>query len=95
MLDRYRAVLALTSLCLLAAAPATHHRHARHSRHPNFAPPAAGIEIYSRRALRRARIILQLKLLELHEAQLERVKRAVERGIPIDRFLNATASPHP
>ncbi len=85
MLDRYRAVLALTSLCLLAAAPA--HRHASHSRHPNLTPPAAGIEIYSRRALRRARIILQLKLLELHQLQLDRVRRAVEGQI--------TASPHP
>jgi hypothetical protein len=95
MLDRYRAVLALTSLCLLAAAPAAHHRHARHSRYPNLTPPAAGIDIYSRRALRRARTILQLKLLELREEQLERVRRAVERGVPIDRLLNATASPHP
>jgi hypothetical protein len=94
MPDRYRAVLALTSLCLLAAS-ANHHRHARHSRHPNLTPPAAGIEIYSRRALRRARIILQLKLLELREEQLDRVRRAVERGIPIDRLLNATPSPRP
>ena len=93
MLDRYRAVLALTSLCLLAAAPAAHHRRAHHSRHPNLTAPDAGIEIYSRRALRRARIILQLKLLELREEQLDRVKRAVERRIPIDRLLNA--SPHP
>lgn len=87
MLDRYRAVLALTSLCLLAAAPAAHHRHARHSRHPNFTAPAAGIEIYSRRALRRARIILELKLLELHQLQLDRVRQAVEHRI--------NASPHP
>ncbi|HEX5273657.1 MAG TPA: hypothetical protein VFW34_00080 [Candidatus Rubrimentiphilum sp.] len=88
MIDRYRTVLALTSLCLLAAAPAAHHRHARHSRHPNLAPPAAAaIEIYSRRALRRARIILQLKLMELREEQLDRVRRAVERRI--------NASPHP
>ena len=86
MLDRYRAALALTSLCLLAAS-AGHHRHSRHSRYPNLTPPAAGINIYSRRALRRARIILQLKLLELHELQLDRVRRAVERQI--------TASPHP
>ncbi len=86
MLNRYRAVLALTSLCLLAASPG-HHRHARQARHPNVVPPAAGIEIYSRRALRRARIILQLKLLELREEQLDRVRRAVERRI--------TASPHP
>jgi hypothetical protein len=87
MLDRYRAALALTSLCLLAASPG-HHRHARHANHPNLAPPAAGIEIYSRRALRRARIILQLKLLELHAMQLERVRKAVERALK-------AGQPHP
>jgi len=87
MLDRYRAVLALTSLCLLAAAPSTRHHHARHSRHLSPTPAPAGIEIYSRRALRRARIILQLKLLELHQLQLDRVRRAVEQQI--------NASPRP
>ena len=93
MLDRYRAVLALTSLCLLAAAPAARHHYARHSRHPDLMPQAGGIDIYSRRALRRARIILQLKLLELREEQLDRVRRAVERRIPIDRLLNASPRP--
>jgi len=83
MLDRYRAVLALTSLLLLGAAPG-HHRHpARHSR-SNLAGPAPGLVLYSRRALRRAKIILQLKLLELHEEQLDRVRRAVQRHLPID-----------
>ena len=83
MLDRYRAALALTSLLLLGAASG-HHRHpARHSR-SNLAVPAAGIELYSRRALRRAKIILQLRLLELQQEQLDRVRRAVERHLPID-----------
>ena len=83
MLDRYRAVLALTSLLSLGAAHA-HHRHpARHAR-SNLVAPAPGLELYSRRALRRAKIILQLKLLELREQQLDRVRRAVERHLPID-----------
>ena len=82
MLDRYRAALALTSLLLLAAASGHHHHPARH-RHPSLASPAAGIELYSRRALRRAKIILQLKLLELHEEQLDGVRRAIERHAPI------------
>jgi hypothetical protein len=83
MLDRYRAALALTSLLSLGAAPG-HHRHPpRHSR-PNLAAPSAGIALYSRRALRRAKIILQLRLLELHEEELDRVRRAVERHLPID-----------
>jgi hypothetical protein len=93
MPDRYRAALALTSLLLLAAASG-HHRHA-HAKRPAFAQPPAGIELYSRRALRRARIILQLKLLDLRLQQLDRVRRAVERHIPVDRLLNQTASPHP
>ena len=87
MLDRYRAALALTSLCLLAASPG-HHRHARHAHRPVLAQPPAGIELYSRRALRRARIILQLKLLELHAMQLERIRKAVERALE-------AARPHP
>jgi len=93
MLDRYRAALALTSLLLLAAASG-HHRHS-HAKRPSLAQPPAGIELYSRRALRRARIILQLKLLELHEEQLDRVKRAVQRRVPINDLLKETASPHP
>jgi hypothetical protein len=87
MLDRYRAALALTSLCLLAASPGQH-RHARHAKHESLARPPAGIEVYSRRALRRARIILQLELLELHAMQLERVRKAVERALK-------AAQPHP
>lgn len=89
MFNRYRAPLALTSLLFVAAAPA-HHHHGRHARHQHAAltPLPAGVELYSRRALRRARIILQLKLLELREEQLDRVRRAIQRRIPIDRLLN-------
>lgn len=76
MHDRYRAALALTSLLLLAATPG-HHRHTR--AHHTGAAQSQGVEIYSRRALRRARTILQLKLMELHAMQLERVRRTVER----------------
>ena len=83
MLDRYRAALALTSLLSLGAAPG-HHRHPARQSHSNLAAPAAGIALYSRRALRRARTILQLRLLELHEEQLDRVRRAVERHLPIE-----------
>ena len=78
MLDRYLAALALTSL-LLGAAPRHHHHHA-HAQ-PQAVPQAPGLELYSRRALRRARIILQLKLMELHQQQLDRVRAAVERAI--------------
>ncbi len=72
---RYRAGLVLTSLLVLCAATGT----------AKTAPHAD--EIYSRRALRRARIILQLKLLELRSERLERVRKALERHIPIDKLL--------
>ncbi len=87
MLDRYRAALALTSLCLLAASP-NHHRHARHARPAAAARASVGVEIYSRRALRRARTILQLKLMELRALQLERIRKAIERVLEADQ-------PHP
>jgi hypothetical protein len=81
MLDRYLAALALTSLLLGAAPAAGHHRHHGKARSQAAVPAVAGLEVYSRRALRRARIILQLKLMELHQQQLERVRAAVERAI--------------
>ena len=78
MLDRYRAALALTSLALLAATPG-HHRHARTHRFAAAPPPS--VEIYSRRALRRARTIIQLKLMELKAMQLERIRKTIERAL--------------
>ena len=80
MFARYRAGLALTSLVLLLGA------HHRVPQTPALRPVSAG-ELYSRRALRRARIILQLKLLELRSERLERVRKAIERGIPIEELL--------
>lgn len=95
MIDRYRAVLALTSLLLLAASG--HHRHhAVRAAHRELPPIPAGVDLYSRRALRRARIILQLKLLQLHEEQLDGVRRALQRRAPIDQILNGSSpSPRP
>ncbi len=84
---RYLTALALT-LAILLAAPALAAKPARHRARP--APATASLRsLYSQRALRRARIILQLTLLELREQRLERVRKAVERGIPIDQLLNA------
>ena len=95
MHDRYRAALALTSL-LLAGATHPHHRHSAHPRaSAQIAPAEEKLNLYSRRALRRARLILQLKLFELRREQLEHVRRAIERGIPIDRLLGAPATPAP
>jgi|GEM_PF-1784372 len=90
MPPRYRAALALT-LALAAPLPAfatPRSRHVALKRPPLSAPPAAAA-LYSRRALRRARIILQLELLELRAERLERVRKAIERNIPIQALLES------
>jgi hypothetical protein len=98
MTIRYRVGAALTSLLLLLAAgsPANakpvHHKHRQRHRlaeSPIVAPLPPG-DLYSRRALRRARIILQLKLLELRAERLDRVRKAIEHRVPVDRLLKDT-----
>ena len=89
MAPRYRAALALTlalaaSLPTSASTPA--HRHRRSSFKPPAAVPAAS-DLYSRRALRRARIILELKLLELRRERLDGVRKALEKHLPVDELL--------
>jgi len=82
---RYSAALALT-LALGSAGPVPAHPHPGPSSRPAVVD-ARGL--YSMRALRRAKIILQLKLLELRAEHLERVRRAVERRIPVDELLKS------
>lgn len=62
---------------------------------PNRAPskhaivqPVTG-DIFSRRARRRAAIMLRLRWDELRMAQLERVRAAIRRQIPIDDLLRS------
>jgi len=82
---RYSAALALT-LALGSAGPVPAHPHPK----PSSRPAALDARsLYSIRALRRAKIILQLKLLELRAEHLERVRRAVERRIPVDELLKS------
>lgn len=91
MASRYRAALALT-LALAASLPpgaqAARHRHARHRAAP--AATLSATDLYSRRALRRAKIILELKLMELRAKRLERVRKAIERNAPIEELLNGS-----
>lgn len=89
MLFRYRAALALT-LAAVCALPASGMQAAR--RHPHHSAAAgdrrpAASALYSARALRRARIILQLKMLELRAERLERVRKALERNLPVDLLI--------
>ena len=81
---RYPAVLALTLALAALAMPV---QAARKPPSPPAAPTAN--ELYSLRALRRAKVILQLKLLELRAQHLERVRRAIERHLPIDEILKS------
>ena len=90
MPPRYRAALALT-LALTASLPAVaktpqHHRPSH--RRTAAAASISAEDLYSRRALRRARIILELKLMELRSEHLERVRRDLEKHVPIDQLLN-------
>jgi hypothetical protein len=86
---RYRAAVALT-LAVAAWMPADargpHHPHANR-RKPPASAPISPRDLYSNRALRRVRIILELKLMELRSERLERVRKAIEQHIPIDQLL--------
>lgn len=89
MAPRYRAALALTlalAASLPAAANTARHRHGRRHLSPSGATPPVSV-LYSRRALRSAKIILQLKLLELRSEHLERVRKALQKNIPVDELL--------
>lgn len=86
---RYRAALALTLALTLtppAAARVPRHRHTAR-RTSATASSLSAEDLYSRRALRRARIILELKLMELRAERLERVRKALEKHVPIDQLL--------
>lgn len=83
---RYRAAMTLT-LVIALGAPAAGKPPRAAVPAPNVSPPPAADVLYSRRALRRARTVLQLKLLELREQRLERVRKAIERGLPVDELL--------
>ncbi len=84
---RYRTGLVLTSLLLLGAASGTAKTPDHRLSQIQDTLQLRAADIYSRRALRRARIILQLKLLELRSERLERVRKAIERHIPVDEIF--------
>ncbi len=71
-------------LCAFISFGASAPADAKHSRTRARAhsTPAPSLDMYSRRALRRARTILQLKLLELREERLDRARRVIEKNLP-------------
>ncbi len=88
-----RAALALAVaivLPIVTRAPANAHS----SRHPKRLPAHYSVsQLYSSRARHRAAMILQLKLLELHEEHLDRLRRIIIRKLPIDTLLKADGPP--
>jgi hypothetical protein len=68
---------------LLAAAPASVHTAAP-GRAAASASPAALTpdELFSRRALRRARLLIQMRLMQLRDERLECVREALLRQLP-------------
>jgi len=58
---------------------------------PTPLPPDQALDLYSKRALRRARTILQLKLLELREERLACAHEVLERHLPPDLLWDTEA----
>jgi hypothetical protein len=61
--------------------------------HPGKPPPRAAMspyagDLFSRRARRRAAVILRLRWEDLRLAQLDRIRAAIRRQIPIDDLLH-------
>ncbi|MDQ6931558.1 MAG: hypothetical protein M3160_00115 [Candidatus Eremiobacteraeota bacterium] len=82
-----RAALALSFGIVLPIAAQTPAHAGSSTRHK---PPRYSVsQLYSSRARHRAITILQLKLLELHEEHLDRLRRIIVRKLPIDTLLKA------
>lgn len=83
---RYRAAVALTLAATLGSLPAAA-KSSHHAKGRKPGVPSSVSELYSRRALNRTKIILQLEMLELRSEHLERVRRAIEQHLPVDQLL--------
>lgn len=82
MLRRYREMLLATWLVILPFAPAV--AKDKHHHHAASAAPVPALDpgsLYSPRALRRARLVLQLQLLALRKAHLACARSAVAKRL--------------
>jgi len=77
----------VVSLCILGCASAPALAKHPHRQRAALSRPMTALDIYSRRALRRARTILQLKLFELREERLDRVRRIIEKRLPLNSLF--------
>jgi hypothetical protein len=71
-------------LAILLMAPASASTKAAPGRRPSHHAPAPTLDMYSVRARRRAATILQLELLEMRKAHLERVRKVIQKRLPLD-----------
>jgi len=78
------AILALFSL-LLAVTPATAQTPPPpHAVAPHPTPILTPDQLFSRRALRQARLLIQMRLLQLRDERLECVREALMRQLPAE-----------
>jgi hypothetical protein len=88
-------MLSVLAVLVLLVAPVVHRTAAPHPTHAPSRPatqPYSG-DLFSRRARHRAAIILRLQWEELRLQQLERVRDAIRREIPIDELLHEAGTP--
>ena len=74
----------MLSIVLAAVLIASTGAGQRPSPHPSVSAPLPYNALFSRRALRNARLIIQLRLLQLREERLECVRAAILRNLPPD-----------
>ena len=74
-------------LAILLGSPASASTKGGPRPHRTVHPAAPSLDLYSRRARRRAALILQLELLELRKARLERIREVIKRRLPVETLL--------
>jgi len=72
-------------ILLVAPASASTKAAARHKAREHATAPS--LDMYSHRARRRAATILQLELLEMRKAHLERVRQVIEKRLKLDALF--------
>jgi len=79
---------AAAALVVLVASPRPHAKPS-----PAAMPSIYATDLFSRRARRRAAVLLRLRWEELRMAELERVRAAIKRELPIDELLGGETPP--
>jgi hypothetical protein len=77
-------VFSAMALWAAAAGPSPHPSPHSSAHASPAATPLTPEELYSRRALRRARLLIQMRMLQLRDERLECVREAILRRLPPD-----------